>query len=147
MKKIICFVIFLALTGCGLQGGDLQKLEVQTAQGVFEFDVEVANTTEERAKGLMNRAEMLDSRGMVFLFSKPDIQTFWMKDTLLPLDIIFINGNWEIVKIDKNVQPCGASEDKDCALYRADNSQYVLEINAGLADKNAFNVGDKVVLK
>ena len=70
------------------------------------FSVELAKTNAERELGLMNRKELDSNKGMLFIFEKDGIYPFWMKNTLIPLDMIWIDGNYQIVFIAKNVQPC-----------------------------------------
>lgn len=96
------------------------------------FNVEIAETNRERVKGLMNREFLDKDSGMLFIFPKEDIWSFWMKNTLIPLDIIWVNENSSIVEIKQNVQPC---KENTCTIYSPKNkSKYVLEINAGLVD-------------
>tara|TARA_Y100000310_G_scaffold103009_1_gene101144 strand:+ start:1990 stop:2415 length:426 start_codon:yes stop_codon:yes gene_type:complete len=103
------------------------------------FQVEIAKTSEEKAKGLMFRENLDENKGMLFIFEKQGIRSFWMKNTLIPLDIIWINKNKEIVSIKKNAQPC----DIICNSIIPDSEAlYVLEVNAGQA--NNFFIGDKV---
>ncbi|MBS3072584.1 DUF192 domain-containing protein [Candidatus Pacearchaeota archaeon] len=100
------------------------------------FDVEVADSDYERIKGLMDREFLDEEDGMLFIFPEEDIWSFWMKNTLIPLDIIWINKNMEIVEINKNMLPCEANP---CKIYSPENkSKYVLEINSGLV--NSLNI-------
>ena len=86
---------------------------------------------------------MDEKNGMYFIFDKPDYHSFWMKDMRFPIDIIFINDG-KIVTIYKNV-PIPTSETQLPPIYRPTNPvDHVLEINAGLADKYSFQVGDSV---
>ena len=104
--------------------------------------LEVAATSEEREKGLMNRPSLAENRGMVFVF-RPAVQTtFWMKDTLISLDMIFINRG-KIVKIVKNAVP-----NQTTILYPSDSSvTEVVEVNGGFADRHKIKTGDRVVFK
>lgn len=104
--------------------------------------LEVASTPEEKEKGLMNRTSLANNRGMVFVFRPATKVTFWMKDTLISLDMIFIN-NGTIVKIVKNAEP-----NRTDILYPSDkNVTEVVEVNAGYSDENNINIGDKVVFE
>ena len=108
------------------------------------FNIEIAQTTEELQKGLMYRQSLNENAGMLFIFDKDDIYSFWMKNTLIPLDIIWINKDNQIVYIASNVQPCKADS---CAAYSPEKEAlYVLEINAGLSEKYGFKEGDEAVL-
>ena len=102
------------------------------------FFVEIARTQEERTRGLMFRSELPEDRGMLFIFKGEGIHSFWMKNTYIPLDIIWISAEKEVVFINKNTPPCG----EECPSIIPDKSAlYVLEINAGMADKIGLKTG------
>ena len=104
------------------------------------FQVELAQTRIQRDKGLMYREKLDKDKGMLFIFDKEGIYPFWMKDTLIPLDIIWIDGNNKIVFISHNVQPC---KSLICSsIIPPGPAKYVLEINAGLAVENQIKIGD-----
>ena len=106
------------------------------------FSVEIAQTAAEREKGLMFREELNNEKGMLFIFPQSEKYGFWMKNTLIPLDIIWIDENKTIVDIKENAMPCKV---KKCEVYYPDKEAlYVLEINAGLAKEKNLSVGDKV---
>lgn len=128
--------------GCGfLPSSDEPKLVINTGKGKIEYNVEIANTAEQRKNGLMFRDSLKDKHGMFFVFDYPDKLTFWMKNTLIPLDMIFFDGNYSVVHIEKSVQPC---KTEICPLYYSGkNAQYVLETNAGDSDKYGIKDGDK----
>ena len=108
------------------------------------FDVELAMTAQERAIGLMYKEHLDLDKGMLFVFSNSARHSFWMKNTLIPLDIIWINKNQEVVYISKNTQPCKSIS---CPVIRSDQEAlYVLEINAGLINQIGLSTGDKVFL-
>ena len=105
------------------------------------FSVEVADTESKRTQGLMFRKKLEQDRGMLFIFDEEGIYSFWMKNTLIPLDIIWINEKDEVVFIKKYFQPC---QEEPCKSVTPDKeAKYVLEINGGLADKINIKVGDK----
>ena len=107
------------------------------------FDVEIAETSAERMKGLMNRESLDENSGMFFIFDKEKEYSFWMKNTLIPLDIIWLNKDMEIVHIEKNVQPC---EEDPCQRYTPSKpAKYVLELNAGQVDKNNIEVENNLI--
>lgn len=106
------------------------------------FDVEMAQTSEERAKGLMFRESMPENHGMLFVFEEDAPRSFWMKNTLIPLDMIFIDGNMTVVDV-KNAVPC---KEDPCSTYSA-HGTYVLEINAGLAEKYGIKAGSRMSRK
>ncbi|MDP3052638.1 MAG: DUF192 domain-containing protein [bacterium] len=109
------------------------------------FDVELAKTTAEMSRGLMFRENLAADKGMFFIFKKEGKYPFWMKNTLIPLDIIWINENKEVVFVSENTQPC--PEESPCFYINPDkNAEYVLEINGGLAGKIGLKIGDKANL-
>ncbi|HLD57827.1 MAG TPA: DUF192 domain-containing protein [archaeon] len=115
-----------------------------TDKGTVNFDVEVADTPIKRAVGLMNRTSLSDKSGMLFIFDQEGIQGFWMKSTLIPLDMIFISTDQKIVNIQSQAQPCKVL---DCQTYSSIKpAKYVVEINGGLADKLGIVEGQKVKL-
>ena len=108
------------------------------------FDVEIADSMDERARGLMFREHLDDTAGMLFVFDDETPRSFWMKNTLIPLDMIFINSNLTVVEVKANVLPC---ESDPCQSYRSLPSMYVLEINANLAENKGIRVGSKLDLR
>lgn len=109
------------------------------------FTVEIAETEAQRTKGLMNRSKLDEDKGMLFIFNKEGVYPFWMKNTLIPLDIIWIDNNYKVVFIGKNVQPC---KSLICPTTKPlVKAKYVLEINAGISDKLGIKVGDILNIK
>jgi uncharacterized protein len=105
------------------------------------FLVETAITKEEQITGLMHRTELADHKGMLFIYPEPKLQTFWMKNTKIPLDIIFIDSEKKIVNIE-TATPCKTN---NCPTYKSlKAAKYVLEINADLATELNFNPLDQV---
>lgn len=106
------------------------------------FTVEIANTTAEREHGLMDRASMPADHGMLFVFPNAEPRTFWMKDTLIPLDMLFFDNAQRLVKVLQNVPPCRADP---CPTYASmAPARYVLELNAGTAAKLGLRKGDLI---
>ncbi len=106
------------------------------------FSVELAQTIEEQAHGLMFRESLKSDEGMLFIFQNETKHSFWMKNTLVPLDIIWIDGSQKVVFINKNTLPC---QIKECqAIDPMENAKYVLELNSGIADKIGLSVGDEM---
>lgn len=106
---------------------------------VKSIDIEIANTVNEIQQGLMFRQKMDEDKGMLFIF--PDMQPrgFWMKNTLIPLDIIYVDADKTIVSIQKNTTPLSEQE-----LPSEGKAQFVVEVNAGFADRYGLKAGDKV---
>ena len=106
------------------------------------FNVEIANTVETRERGLMFRKNLSQNEGMLFIFPEEKIYPFWMKNTLINLDIIWIDQNKEVVFISQNNQPCDT--DNCPPINPGAPAKYVLEINAGLAEKIGLKDKDKI---
>jgi len=107
------------------------------------FVVELAITAQEQARGLMFREKLDLDRGMLFIFENEGEHSFWMKNTLMPLDIIWLNKDKEIVFVSKNTQPCKSDI---CPVVNSDKkAQYALELNGGITDKIGLDVGDKMI--
>lgn len=105
------------------------------------IDVELATTPEEMTIGLMNRTSLPENLGMLFIFDEEGIHKFWMKNTLIPLDMIWLDENGKIIYIEKNAQPCYVLI---CPLFGPESSsKYALEANGGYIEKHKINVGDK----
>lgn len=117
----------------------LEPLTIKTAKGPVAFQVEVMRTDEERARGLMNRAYLPADRGMLFDFKSPQIATMWMKNTLIPLDMIFIRADGTIANIAENTEPHSLR-----TIPSSEPVLSVLEINGGLSAKLGIAPGDKV---
>ena len=108
----------------------------------FEVKVKVADSQEELEKGLMGVKYLPEDEGMLFLFENRDYGGFWMKNTLIPLDIIFINGGDIVVDIIE-AEPCTS---EPCEIYSpSEKTLKVLEVNKGLSRKIGLKVGDKVI--
>jgi len=97
------------------------------------FEVEIADTLEKHAQGLMNRERLNSESGMLFIFDTESKRSFWMKNTLIPLDIIWIDENKKVVFIKHDAEPCKTEKCKTFGPNK--NAKYVLEINGGLANK------------
>lgn len=106
---------------------------------VRKIDVEIAENDAEREKGLMFRPYLSDSVGMLFIFNESSPQSFWMKNTMISLDIIYVDSDKKIVSIQKNAKPY--SEE---SLPSFGNAQYVVEVNGGYCDKYGIQVGDAI---
>jgi uncharacterized membrane protein (UPF0127 family) len=115
------------------------KVTISTKDREVEFLVEIADTAGKRQMGLQYRQSLADDRGMIFLFPAESVQTFWMKNTPISLDMIFINRNRKIVGIVERAVPFSLD-----ARSVAEPSQYVLEINGGLARRYGIQTGDSV---
>ncbi len=114
------------------------ELEIENRQ-LVTLKVEVASQPKEQQMGMMFRESLPDDAGMLFLFPTQRHQSFWMRNTLLPLDLFFIDSSWNVVGVVENAEPLTESPREIDA-----DSQYVLEVNAGFAKKYGFGAGTKV---
>ena len=103
------------------------------------FVAEIASDDESRAKGLMHRTHLPDCSGMWFDFGNPKVVAMWMRDTFIPLDIIFVGSDFRVLSIFQNADPLS-----DSLIKSPQATQYVLEINAGEAVQNNLAVGQHV---
>jgi len=104
--------------------------------------VEVPDDQEEFMRGLMFRQHLPWNAGMLFAFNDEDPQTFWMKNTLIPLDMVFVDSDSKIVDIVENVPPCKQDE---CPTYSSkEPAQHVLEVNAGFVQDKGVKIGDQL---
>ena len=130
------FAVLVTVTACQAE----PKVTVSTQEKrQVVFQVEVADTPAKRELGLQYRRELSDDRGMIFLFAGESPQTFWMKNTPIPLDMIFINRERKIVGIVAETVPFSL-DPRSVGIP----SQYVLEINGGLSKRLGIRAGDAV---
>lgn len=108
------------------------------------FTVEVAESQEKQALGLMFRESMPDDHGMVFIFPAEGMRSFWMKNTKIPLDIFYFDEDLKLVNVSENTPPCRSSR---CPGYPSTGpAKYVLELNAGKAAELGAKPGDELKL-
>jgi uncharacterized membrane protein (UPF0127 family) len=108
------------------------------------FTVEIADSPDEQALGLMFRDELADDHGMLFIFPREARRSFWMKNTRIPLDIMYFDGNLALVSMSQDTPPCRV---RLCPNYPSEGpAQYVLELNAGKAAELGVVRGDRLVL-
>lgn len=119
--------------------GTLQFFNGNTGQEIETLDIEVAATRPEILQGLMYRKSMDESNGMLFLMGESKPQGFYMRNTYISLDIIFVNENFEIVKIHANTKPLD-----ETSLPSGENAMYVVETVAGYCQKHKITEGDKI---
>lgn len=156
MRKLVCTIALLSfIISCDTKGdsnpvGEITKVEIEfTKNGELEFlnekgepfqkiNIEIADTPNKRARGLMDRSEMNDKDGMLFIFENHEIRphTFYMKDTRIPLDIMYFDKDSVLINIARKAQP-GADSEKSpggTVAAAAGDSKFVVEVNGGLAD-------------
>jgi hypothetical protein len=117
----------------------LSALEIVGAGGTRKFMVELARTAEETQRGLMFRQYMPEDRGMLFDFREERLVTMWMRNTYIPLDMLFIRSDGTVHHIHERAEPMNESIIESRGPVR-----YVLEINAGVAAKLGLKAGDRV---
>jgi uncharacterized membrane protein (UPF0127 family) len=112
--------------------------------GGERFSVELAETREKQALGLMFRDEMAEDHGMLFLFPAESMRSFWMKNTRIPLDILYFDEDLKLVSMSENTPPCRT---RNCPAYPSTGpAKYVLELNAGKAAELGLKAGDVMEL-
>ncbi len=138
---VVLFYIFFHYAGILLApSSELKSGSVCIKENCF--NVEVATTQVQREKGLIYRKELGKDNGMLFVFDKEGNYPFWMKNTLIPLDIIWADSNSKVVFIASNVQPC---KSLICpSVNPGVGAKYVLEINAGLCEEIGLKLGDEL---
>jgi len=148
---ILAVIAFIVLVGYYYKNP--QKINIPNTQKIVKIaevaiPVELADTDAKRAQGLSGRASMDASSGMLFIFDKKGISpTFWMKDMLISLDMVWI-ADGKVVKIDKDIPaPVAGTPDNKLINYSAGEPiDYVLEVNSGFMDKNNLKIGDTVIV-
>ena len=144
LGKRLWITIALSCAACVLadlsaRAASVQPLEIVTKTGVQVFSVEMATTEEEKTTGLMYRKELADGKGMLFDFSPEQEVSMWMKNTYIPLDMIFIRADGRILRIAENTEPLSTKIIPSRGLAKG-----VLEVIAGTAQKYGIAPGDRV---
>lgn len=148
----VCLLLILGGGACRL--GEENTPSVQRGETVpltiirhsqstpLVYQVELASTPEERLRGLMFRSSMPEDHGMLFIFEQPDYLSFWMKNTYIPLDLLFLHPDGRIGHIHENAQPHDLR-----GIPSQIEALMVLEINGGEAARQGIRVGDRVSVK
>jgi uncharacterized protein len=142
----LCFTLFLLFPCRALAGNDpaTSGLIPITLPGGTIIHAELADTPQKRAEGLMYREHLADDRGMLFTFSQAQAWVFWMKNTKIPLDLIWINEKKQIIHMEQNVPVCTRTDDS-CPQYRPnEGALYVLELAGGRAESLKLQRGSKL---
>jgi uncharacterized membrane protein (UPF0127 family) len=140
---LIGFMLNLALSASGCaELSEAPSVELKGKQ----YTVELADTPELRERGLMFRRDMPAETGMLFIHDSEEPIAYWMKNTYIPLDILYFDSNLKLVSAHLGVPPCG--DQPRCPVFpSAGPAQYVLELNAGQADALDLKPGDTLRLK
>lgn len=147
----LCFVPGVSLAQQSTSAADTSKGPSFEAQGQLVFikhgsgkvitmiTIQIADNDQERAEGLMWRKYMPENEGMLFIFDHQEIQTFWMKNTYIPLDMIFADKSGVIVSIHKDAAPLD-----ETTISSGTPAQYVVEVNAGFCSQYGIKAGDRI---
>ena len=119
--------------------GELRVVDAETDSTLISLDIEIASTDYEVQTGLMYRKDMADRQGMLFVFEDEAPHSFYMKNTLIALDILFIDKDLKIINIHRNAQPLN-----EAGIPSGGPVQYVLEVNAGMSDRWGLEEGDRI---
>jgi len=119
--------------------GELVFLGKNDGGKITKIDVELADDPYEWERGLMYRHSMPKTSGMLFIFRRPQLLSFWMRNTYIPLDIIFVDGSMRIVTMHKNTQPLSEKQ-----LFSNVAVKYAVEVNAGFCDRYGIKIGDHI---
>ena len=139
-QKLFFILFFIPLFSCSESSLNYQSTIVQNQNQSFTVNAEIADTSEKMSLGLMNRQSLDENSGMLFVYDTEQSVSFWMKNTYVSLDIIFMDSQKKIVEIEKNTTPLSETLITPTSLVR-----YVLEVNAGFADTHALSVDDTLV--
>lgn len=147
-KKIFALLLSLmVILGIGLSVKDNmipprdENYKSQVTINGFAVNVDIADTAPKQQRGLSGRNKLKDNEGMFFVFETADVQGFWMKDMLFPIDIIWAGEDLRVVSVDKNLSP-----DTYPATFSSKSPvMYVLEVNSGFSDRNNVKIGDKLI--
>jgi uncharacterized membrane protein (UPF0127 family) len=141
MRKIIFLIFFLFLPALVLAGENNKKICFNETC----VNAEIVDSEASRAQGLMFREVLPEKSGMLFIFPGDGVYSFWMKNTLIPLDIIWLDKDFKVVHIKSFIPPCRTF---DCPSYNPGlEARYVLEVNAGFALFHRIEINDKANLK
>ncbi|KAA8920212.1 MULTISPECIES: DUF192 domain-containing protein [Xanthomonas] len=136
--RALCVLLLLALSGCASAGGD-HWVEL----GGHRYEVELAQNDATRARGLMFRDQMETDHGMLFIHDREEPQAYWMKNTKIPLDILYFDNQRKLVAQQRDVPPCSAGD--ACPPYPSNApARYVLELNAGQAEQLKLQDGTEL---
>lgn len=132
--------IFLSASSQTVQAQNADSLTIISSEGRHEFSVELADTPESRARGLMYRRSMPEDHGMLFDFGRVDMVSMWMRNTYIPLDMLFVRADGSIARIASDTEPLS-----ERPISSGEPVLAVFEINAGIADRLGIAPGDRIV--
>ena len=142
---VALIIVVFHFAGIILAPATQQNNQNQVCFGSKCFFVELAKTSAEHERGLMYRKELDKNKGMLFVFDKEGVYPFWMKNTLIPLDMIWADSNGKVVFVAQDVQPC---KTLICpSVSPSVGAKYVLEVNAGVCREIGLKIGDQLTIK
>jgi uncharacterized membrane protein (UPF0127 family) len=133
-------MLVVGVANSGSRAASGGTLVFETASGPHSFDIELATTQQERVLGLMFRPSLPENAGMLFLYDQPQAISMWMKNTVIPLDMIFIDDGGKVHRIETHTEPFSLTP-----ISSEGDVIGILEVNAGVADAIGLKAGDKVV--
>ncbi len=140
MRFLTTVVLLLGLTSANAATPCApDKIDIRSSSSSVRFTTEVVDSPESRALGLMNRELLGRFAGMLFVYPKPQPMRFWMRNTLIPLDMVFIDAQGVVQKVHENAIPLD-----ETTIFGGNDIQYVFEINGGLAKTLGIAVGSEV---
>jgi uncharacterized membrane protein (UPF0127 family) len=139
LGSLALLVLALSVPSETVRAAGEQTVEIASKTGVHSFTVEVVDNDADRAKGLMYRRELPEGRGMLFDFHRDQEVSFWMQNTYIPLDMIFIRGDGRVLRIEENTEPLSTRMIPSRGPVRA-----VLEVIGGTSRKLGIAPGDRV---
>ena len=139
MKSFLVATIWAATAGVALAECSEDRVDLRGDWGKARFTVELADTPDERSLGLMNRPKMASSAGMLFLYEQAQRVAFWMENTLIPLDMIFMAPDGTVQRIHENAVPLDRT-----LIPGGDGILAVLEINGGMSKRLGITVGSQL---
>lgn len=142
MRKIALLILAVLVFGCAQEKIDEKQIMIKIGSNEIKLNAEIADSPSEWQEGLMYRESLGEDEGMLFVFPDENYRSFWMKNTLIPLDLLFLSSNGTIMDIKQDFQPCRT---EFCGSYKSkEKAKYVLEVNGGLANINNLSIGDSV---
>jgi len=142
-------VITACIVGCGerLQASHLSSLKelilISSNESTVSLQVEVASEPKDHVRGLMFREELPEEQGMLFVFEEPRVLSFWMKNTIIPLDVMFFDADGQFISFETMI-PC---EKDPCKQYSSEvPAVYALEVNSGFTEEQGIGDGWKMAL-
>jgi len=135
----LSFCVAAAVSGAAQADCQANRADLRGDWGQASFNVEIVDTPDERAQGLMYREALPRGAGMLFVYEYPQRASFWMKNTLIPLDIVFLDLSGMVTRVHTNAIPGDLSP-----IPGGDSVFAVLEINAGLAERYGISVGTEM---